>query len=209
MKLLMFAGPGCVGKTTQLEAMVLGAKGMNLKVAFHKSSTRKSYAEVGLSKESEALKDPEFNQTFQDKVYNDNLTDLLKAIDQAKLDEVDLFIADRTPFDYIAYYFTVFQQYLTINKIESKRVDGRKAMQAIYDLNTDTQIVPFLYPVSWSKDTESSDDWRSDQTGKNFIWGSVILNEIKMFEAGHAPVPVTPNKEELTEFLLKHCFPNS
>ena len=149
MKLLMFAGPGCVGKTTQLDGLVKKAQDNGKKVAFHKSSTRKSYIRAGLDKEASALGDPVFNQTFQDSVYENNINELIKAIEQAKLDDIDLFITDRSPFDYIAYYFTVFEQYLTIDKIEEKRDLVKKAMQTIYELNSDTQIVPFLYPVQW------------------------------------------------------------
>lgn len=209
MKVIMFAGPGCVGKTTQLNSIVEKAEAEGRKVAFHKSSTRKSYEAAGLKKEDEALEDPSFNQMFQDKVYDDNLADLLAAITQAKIDEVELFIADRSPFDYIGYYFTVFKDYLTIAKIEEKRNAVKKAMKEIYELNNDTQIVPFLYPVHWSSDTNSSDGWRADKTGKNFIWGSIVLNEIKMFEVGHESIPTTPSPEALTDFIYVHCFPET
>lgn len=203
----MFAGPGCVGKTTQLNGLVKRATQEGRRVAFHKSSTRKSYLEAGIEKESVALKDPVFNQNFQDKVFDDNLNDLLKALSNAREDGAELFVADRTPFDYIAYYFTVFQEYLTIDKIAEKRIAVVKAMTAIYEISSDTQIVPFVYPVTWSKDTNSSDGWRSDKTGKNFIWGSVLLNEIKRYESGHDIITNTPESEALTDFLYTHCFP--
>ena len=209
MKILMFAGPGCVGKTTQLEGLVKKATEEGKKIAFHKSSTRKTYTKANLDKEDDALKDPAFNQVFQDKVYDDNLTDLMVALKQAKVEGIELFIADRTPFDYIAYYFTVFQPYLTIDKIKEKRDAVRAAMNGIYEVSNDTQIVPFLYPVHWSEDTNSSDGWRSDKTGKNFIWGSIVLNEIKTFEADNGAIPRTPESHELTDFLFNHCFPET
>jgi hypothetical protein len=207
MKILMFAGPGCVGKTTQLELMVKKCEEEGKKVAFHKSSTRKTYAAMSIKNESEILINPVSNMKFQDRVFDDNAKDLLEALNKAIEDKVDLFIADRSPFDYIAYYFTVFQTYLTIEKINLKRKAAWQVMREIGELCPSTQIVPFIYPVSWSKDTESSDGWRADKTGKNFIWGSVVTNEIELFKSGHQEIPQVSDAATFTNYLYQYVFP--
>jgi len=207
MKVLIFAGPGCVGKTTQLELMVKKCEEEGKKVAIHKSSTRKTYAAMGLERESDILNKPLENMSFQDKVFNDNAQDLLEAINKAVEDKVDLFIADRSPFDYIAYYFTIFQQYIKIDDIENKRKAAWQVMREIIALCPSTQIVPFIYPVSWSKDTESSDGWRADKTGKNFIWGSVLISEIELFKSGHQEIPQVSDASTFTSYLFNYTFP--
>lgn len=200
MKLIMFAGPGGVGKTTQLEGLVAKAQSNGKKIAFHKSSTRKTYAKAGLLNEVQALNDPVANQIFQDKVFSDNVEDLLECIKKGIDDGADVFITDRSPFDYLSYYFTVFQPFLTIDKIKQKRDACRVAMRRIEELN-DVSVILFNYPVNWSTDTESSDNWRSDTTGKNFIWGAVLRNELEMYKSSDTSIPESSSAQEFTDAL--------
>lgn len=177
MKVLMFAGAGSVGKTSLMDACKKMAEERGLTVEMHYSSTRQSYANAGLTSESEALKDPEFNRRFQESVMKDNIANLIDKV--TKADGVDLFITDRAPYDYSSYQFTVFQQALTLALIEEKRKLCDDAMVSLTSNTVQIDVVLLPYPTIWAKDTESSDGWRSDKTGKNFIWSSVIEAELK------------------------------
>lgn len=177
MKLLMLAGAGSVGKTALMNACKEMAEARGLKVATHYSSTRDTYARHGLTNESDALKDPEFNKEFQHEVMSDNIFNLKKKMDEFW--NVDLLIADRTPYDYISYYFSVFNRDLKLETVNNKRQQCDDTMVALTQRKVDDINIIFLpYPTSWATDTESSDGWRSDTTGKNLIWSSVVEAEL-------------------------------
>jgi hypothetical protein len=203
MKLVMFAGAGSVGKTSILESLEKEATAKNIKVATHRSSTRKTYANAGLTKESDALNNEAFNKVFQEQVFKDNSDDLLQAITKAKDSGIELFIADRTPYDYISYYFIVFQTSLTINTIKEKRALADGVMVSVESLlYTEPGHVIYLielpFPAPWSEETESSDGWRADKTGKNFIWASLVANELKQtYTVPTIKVVGTPQEEAI------------
>lgn len=180
MDLLMFAGAGSVGKTTLMEACKEMAVQRKLKVDMHHSSTRQSYANAGLTAESDALKDPEFNRQFQHTVMKDNIEALHSAslIASAPLNRRDLIIADRSPYDYSGYYFSVFRDHLDLALIEDKRKQCDASLVRLLQHVNKIHIIMLPYPTVWAKDTESSDGWRADKTGKNFIWSSVIEAEL-------------------------------
>lgn len=175
MKVLMLAGPGASGKTSLLEALEVLGRERGLKVNFMKSTTRKSYAQAGKESEQAALSDPN-NPLFQDQVMYDFCNSALGAVKQQA--GVDLLVMDRSPYDYAAYYMTVFAKDLTIATIEAKRSVADNYMAQIGQWCQELVVTPLPWPQPWSKDTESSDGWRADKTGKNFLWSSVVMNEL-------------------------------
>jgi hypothetical protein len=178
MKTLMFAGAGSVGKTSLMDACKKMAEERGLKVATHYSSTRESYAKAGLTSESDALKDPEFNRNFQHQVMEDNIIQLITTSNRNYFAMTDLFITDRAPYDYSGYYFAAFKDTLDLAMIEKKREICDKAMEALANLSMGVHVIMLPYPTSWAVDTESSDGWRADKTGKNFVWSSVVEAEL-------------------------------
>jgi hypothetical protein len=179
MKLLMFAGAGSVGKTVLMDMCRAMAEARGLRVKTHYSSTRESYAKAGLTNESDALKDPVFNAQFQHQVMQDNIDALHAAMAQAHTSrEVDLFITDRAPYDYSGYYYTVFRDNLDLNMVEKKREICDDAMIQATRYVTRAEVIMLPYPTSWAVDTESSDGWRADKTGKNFVWSCVVEAEL-------------------------------
>lgn len=197
MKLLMFAGAGSVGKTVLMEMCQAMAEARGLKVKTHHSSTRKTYAKAGLTSESDALKDPAFNRQFQHTVMQDNIDQLQAAVTDAYLSKaVDLFITDRAPYDYAGYYFSTFRENLNLEIIEAKRNKCDEAMLHLSGYVTETRVVTLPYPTSWAKDTESSDGWRADKTGKNFVWSCVVEAELidaqrRLLDLSHGMIGAT------------------
>lgn len=204
MKIIMFAGAGSVGKTTQVNELVKLAESKGFKVASHFSSTRKTYARFNLNSEADALKNETFNKTFQHEVFLDNAGELLLALQLAKDNGVEYFFADRTPIDYIAYYFSVFQSSLTIDLINQKRTAAYQVMKRIEQIDNNFTISVVPFPQPWSNDTDSSDGWRADKTGKNFVWSSILSSEIHMainynFDLANA-VSMPPEEEAVSNF---------
>lgn len=175
----MFAGAGSVGKTVLMEMCQAMAEARGLKVKTHHSSTRKTYAKAGLTNESDALKDPVFNRQFQHTVMQDNINELQEAVAEAYHSRaVDLFITDRAPYDYAGYYFSTFRENLNLEIIDAKRNKCDEAMMHLTGCVTQTEVIMLPYPTTWAKDTESSDGWRADKTGKNFVWSCVVEAEL-------------------------------
>lgn len=192
MKIIMLAGAGSVGKTSALEEIERLttqsaavdevsklATARDLSVAVHKSTTRKSYASAGLVREKDALDDVAFNMRFQNEVMGDYCTSLHDAVKEASLRGVDLFVADRSPYDYAGYYLSVFQAALTLEMIQEKRARADAALMDTLIWCDELQLTFLPYPGWWSTDTESSDGWRADKTGKNFIWSAVVESELQ------------------------------
>jgi hypothetical protein len=152
----------------------------NCYYAFFKSNTRQTYAEFKLSDEGKALSDEAFNLKFQEKVFDNFKTELHTAIHKALDDKKDYFVCDRSMHDYIGYYLSVFQNTLTIEKINEKQTLLKRSLNqlisSIIEKNVHSEIHVFSmnFPANWSVETESSDGWRKDKTPKNFMWSVTI-----------------------------------
>lgn len=199
MIIIMFAGAGSVGKTTQLKLLSEHLINKNYKVDTFESNTRKTYEKYCMQKESDALSKEEFNKNFQNIVMREYTFELMKQISKAKYNNIDFFITDRSPFDYLGYYLSVFQNDLTINKIEEKRQVVYKAISSIEESNNKIIYINNKYPRHWSKDTESSDGWRADKTGKNYVWSSIVTAEIELWSdtKGKKEIAFTPEQETI------------
>lgn len=178
MKTVMFAGAGSVGKTMLLEALEKKARELGQSVLVFKSTTRKSYAKAGLQNEQAALQDPQFNLNHQHELMDHYCQELLRTAERGVETFCDLLICDRTPFDYAGYFFQVFQAQLNLQLISNKREQAHVSMRDVARCSTKTLVYNLAYPAPWSQDTESSDGWRADKTGKNFVWSALVNNEL-------------------------------
>lgn len=195
----MFAGAGSVGKTSLMNACGKLATSRGLKTREYYSSTRESYAKAGLTNESDALKDPVFNAQFQHQVMKDNIETLYIGVANEAIgkNRPDLIIADRSPYDYAGYYMSVFNKDLTLAMIEQKRQQCDDSLNELMLQVKKINVIFLPYPSYWAVDTESSDGWRADKTGKNFIWSSVVEAEIQEAKRRFARIGI---REERLEF---------
>lgn len=179
MKILMLAGAGSVGKTELMNACVRLAEVHGIRAAIHKSTTRQTYEKHGFDKEKDALAKLETNRWFQKQVMQDNIDALHESLDEASARGCQILICDRTPHDYAAYQFTVFADQMTIHEIDEKRLQADYTLQRLWadePHTVDIYMLPF--PCYWSRDTQSSDGWRHDTTGKNFLWSNTVESEV-------------------------------
>lgn len=186
LKVLMFAGAGAVGKTALLEAIEKMAAARGLKTAVHKSTTRKSYAAAGIASEQEQSQRLETGQAdeiqtlmqHQHRVMRDNSEALVSAVIAANDSGKHLLLADRSPYDYSGYFYERFQQQLNLETIEAKRREADLAVHGVLEHSEFLRIIHLPWPGHWSRDTVSSDGWRADKTGKNFLWNCVVDSEL-------------------------------
>lgn len=189
MKTILLAGAGSVGKTELLKAIKQMATQRGLKVAVHLSTTRSSYERAGLANEGEQMarieqgseQDVQDMMTHQHQVMRDNCRALDETARACAIRDYkyDLLVADRTPYDYSTYFCTVFQPHITLEMIQAKRRQADVAIEKVILSSVDgVYLLYFPFPAPWSKDTGSSDGWRADKTGKNFIWSSLVNSEL-------------------------------
>jgi hypothetical protein len=155
---------------------------------------------------------------FQDQVMEDFCQSLYHAVLDADSDGAELLITDRTPYDYASYYLNVFQAQLTLEHIYNKREQADVATIQLLNHCNSILLTPLPWPMPWSKDTVSSDGWRADKTGKNFLWSSVLTSELVEAERRNRHkeiehrrlVPFTENGtiEVRAACMMASVFPN-
>lgn len=210
MKSILLAGAGSVGKTMLLEALLRMAASRGLAVGTHRSTTRKSYAKAGLQSEGEQMQKIEAGDLdamieHQHIVMRDNGEELISASQRCYGQQCDLFVADRTPYDYATYFFSVFQPRLTLELIQQKRAEADSYVEGVLLRSAATDLVYFPFPAPWSQETVSSDGWRADKTPKNYIWSSLVAAELeeahRRFQQTHwAGTPACPEFYRLNVF---------
>lgn len=187
MKAILLAGAGSVGKTKLLEAIQDLAVQRGISSLAHRSTTRQTYAKAGIVNEGEQMRrlgeanheGVEELMLHQHQVMSDNTQALVTAAQQGYKDHVDILVADRTPYDYSTYFCNVFQTHITLKDIEAKRREADAALQEVMmRADEGVYVLYFPFPAHWSQDTVSSDGWRADKTGKNFLWSSLVNSEL-------------------------------
>lgn len=185
MKIVLLSGAGSTGKTTLCDSFEELLINQGYSVSVFKSNTRKTYDEYKLTDEAKALSNEEFNLKFQEVVFDNYYSELVKSIHNAVDEGKDYFICDRSPHDYIGYYLSVFQNTLTIDKINLKNKILSERVRSLYyttqrvSRDVEFTVVTLPFPTAWSVDTESSDGWRKDITPKNYIWSMVTSNLVR------------------------------
>lgn len=179
MPIILLSGAGSVGKTETLHALhkIVADTGNSVTVTL--SSTRDTYARLGITEERLFLtnKSVEEKMAFQRIVFLDNCDRLVKAAG----DKSRYFISDRSPYDYIGYWTTVFSDYMTLAMLTERRKAADDCIAAIMGADPsqyECHTWFFPYPAHWSKDTKSSDGWRADDTGKNLSWSAAVRDHL-------------------------------
>lgn len=176
MKLIMLAGAGATGKTTIAKALA-ETKG----AVVVESPVRKTFADFGLKAEADMGSFPRHIQVdLQHKILENYGASLTQALEDNKDNPNALIVTERSPADYVAYQFFIFGDALTLFKIESGRAKIRTIMHeiSIKFPRFEQYIFKFPFPAPFSVDTESSDGWRSDATGKNYLWACALDHEL-------------------------------
>ena len=110
---------------------------------------------------------------FQTELYKFYLGKVEAFLNDANGREVDCVIADRSPFDVIAWTVYKSQTLVTLEMIDNMYD------QAIDLINTfDIEVVFFPYPQDWSQNEGCSDSFRQDYPGKNLLINGLLHNLI-------------------------------
>lgn len=183
MKAILLAGAGAVGKTATVNALNTVCARRDLRFLATYSSTRETYARLGVTNERAALAENSVaaNKELQRQVFTDNANRLLNTADQALRTEKQVVLADRTPYDYSAYWNTIFQSSLTLAEIDDRIKLSTACLKHMLmkDDRITIDVWFFPFPQPFSKDTESSDGWRADHTGKNLAWSAHLRDQLE------------------------------
>jgi predicted ATPase len=169
------SGAGGVGKTSVVTKVMEFAPSFNKRVVTMPSPTRSVYARLGISTEKKATE-----MTLQEQF------DLQDAIHEAYYShaesfilgnqDADLIMIDRSPLDHVSYLLHNLAREMTMTQV-NERVSQAYSWMFEQSLNARTlQILCYPFPQSWhvETDNDSSDGFRFDKGGKNFLWACVL-----------------------------------
>ncbi len=175
MKRVFFTGAGGTGKTALFASVAAALERHGLKVKFFPSVSRSFFASRGLSTEAAGLERPEADRlAFQADLFDWYCQCLEQETDKAAKEGVNILIADRSPFDHIAYMV-----YNAPNLITAERLNEVIRRAAILvDTGEDCWYFTklFLLPTlcSWMTKETVSDGMRYAPPGKNLIIQGLI-----------------------------------
>jgi hypothetical protein len=171
--LVFTSGAGSTGKTSVVDALKTMAPVFGKKVVSMPSITRSVYAELGINSEGAALdmniEDQKRLQTAINTKYYSSAEQFLNANQDA-----DLVVIDRSPYDHITYYMHGLMMHTTAPEISGKRLTANAWIRNIARGCDMVNVVFFPFPEPWHTETESSDGFRRDPSGKNLVWSMLL-----------------------------------
>lgn len=173
---MFHAGVGGVGKTSVVQKIVEFAPAFGRSVAVMPSITRSVYARLGITGEKTATEmTPEMQFTLQREIqktyYESSVKFVLDNIDK------DVVMIDRSPLDHISYLLHNLAFHMSLQ--ECLDATGH-AWDWLHDLRQACSALVILYygyPEPWhiaAGERESSDGFRFDSGGKNFMWDCIL-----------------------------------
>lgn len=166
LHMLMLCGAGGTGKSSVTDMLLEMDANNNELLRRHydsvvalRSTSRKTYARLGISSETAALQsDPGLQLQLQDEIMNDHLAELHRCIDQAKSNQGRvLLVVDRSPLDHLSYWTrsATLAPHLKPDLIFEKF----KPICAELDYASPDNILwaLFPFPVIWKTDDEFRD----------------------------------------------------
>ena len=200
LNVVFLSGAGRVGKTSVAKRIEDIAKEIEYSVADRipvsivQSTTRASYAAMGIKDESEALS-PGFAfpvwEALQNRIFSDYCDNLVLSVKKSAQNKDKVLIVDRTPWDYTS-YFLQQAPLISMVDVEERLNKCQDTVESILrdfnseDYSVSASIWSFCYPVFWT--AEDTDTWRRHApAAKNYIWSlalrQMVDNEIKCLSA--------------------------
>jgi hypothetical protein len=190
LNLIFLSGAGGVGKTSVAkEILALGTE-QGLKVSLTQSTTRASYAKMGIRDEAlgRALT-VEDQVALQEQIFIDYCENLKVSVDNAIKDDKDILCIDRSPYDHNSYFFQLVPT-LDLRVIEQRMDMADEVMKYVLNrgwnndsLRIESFIWFFAYPTAWAQEKkEEEDGFRYAPAAKNYIWSLTLEQMLSKYE---------------------------
>lgn len=210
--LVFNSGAGRTGKTSVVNAIKAMAPVFGRKVVSMPSITRSVYAELGIPDEGTALDmsvDMQLRlQAAINAKYYSSAEEFLKASQDA-----DMVMIDRSPYDHISYFLHGMMMHTTVDEVKGKIEHANEWMAMMGGFCSKQYIVNFPFPEPWHTETQSSDGFRRDPSGKNLVWAMLLdklLLDASWFLRGRGITFMTFPEQGMTvdaraRYLLETC----
>jgi hypothetical protein len=177
--IIFLSGPGGVGKTTVGTKLQETLTAVGIKSEIVVSSTRSTYARMGVATETDARNLSVDKLTeLQTAIFEDYCDNIMDNIGGTVLaGDVKVLIIDRTPYDHSSYFFQQIPS-LTLDDIRGRMAVVKDFLNKVHDLVPITKhLVFFPYPRPWSTPSGSADGLRANLDAKTYIW-SLSMSEM-------------------------------
>jgi Ni2+-binding GTPase involved in maturation of urease and hydrogenase len=170
------SGAGAVGKTSVVLKALEYADAYGLKIISVPSTTRQVYAALGISTEKAATEmSTEEQFHLQEAIHNSYYENTAKFIRENQ--DVDVIMIDRSPYDHVSYQLHNMARHLTLKDVQEDLKRAHQFMLLIVQNASQTILMQYKFPDYWhTYETESSDGFRYDSGGKNFLWASALAS---------------------------------
>lgn len=186
LHILMLCGAGGTGKSSVTDMLLKMDDENNGHLREHydavvalRSTSRKTYARLGISSETAALQsDPSLQLQLQDEIMSDHLTELRNCVDQAKASQGRvLLVVDRSPLDHLSYWVrsATLAPHLSPETIFEKF----KPIEEVLDYAAPDQILwaVFPFPVIW----KTEDKFRDQNLMKTLEMQMITIGVVSTF----------------------------
>lgn len=206
--ILFLAGAGGVGKTTTGDLLLSTVQATDPAV-FVKSSTRTTYARLGIPTEAKSLElsAKDFIE-FQSEIFADYCKNVRNAVSVSAKD-TELIIIDRSPYDHLSYLFSKAPSLSLVDIVN--RLD--KADDLMLGLRKDFPdfkftVCFFPYPRKWSNSVDVNDGQRLNKDAATYTWSNALLGMLTACLEGRvddffAVSFESETKEQTVEAILK------
>jgi hypothetical protein len=182
LQVVVLSGAGGVGKTSVVKEMENLCKD-KIPFSVTKSTTRASYASMGITDETEALS-PEVSfpkwEALQNRIFQDYCANLVTCVRNAAFNNEKLLVVDRSPWDHTSYFLQQAPQ-LDLRTIEQRLIACQDVFETVltdFGDRVNVTVWSFSYPTSWALDDK--DEWRRHApAAKNYIWSLSLRQMIE------------------------------
>lgn len=175
---MFHAGVGGVGKTSVVSKVLEMAPVFGRRVTSMPSITRSVYAKLGITGEKVATEmTPEAQFRLQYAIQDAYYNGVEEFIAKSTEDGVDLVLIDRSPMDHVSYLLHNMAFHMTLADVNDNLDHAWGWLAKLAEECSVMSILYYGYPEPWhfaKPEEESSDGFRFDAGGKNYMWNCIL-----------------------------------
>lgn len=183
LSVVILSGAGGVGKTSVVKEIEALCKD-KISYSVTQSTTRASYAAMGIKDEVEALS-PETSfpkwEALQNRIFQDYCNNLVTCVRNAVFNNERLLVVDRSPWDHTSYFLQQAPQ-LDLRAIEQRLIACQDTLETIltdFGDRVNVTVWSFSYPTAWALDDK--DAWRRRApAAKNYVWSLALRQMVEV-----------------------------
>jgi hypothetical protein len=214
MRRVFFTGAGGVGKTSVLVNLEKKLTDSGIRFVTFLSVSREFFKKMGLTTEQAGLERRESDRkAFQKELFQFYTQKLADAQEEAKASGVQVFMADRSPHDHLAYLVYNSPNLLTMDELQELRLKACRLFDSRHlDGGSVCACSVFHFPcvTPWIGESSTKDGMRHAPPGKNFMIDALIESfsaDIDGYSHSRERIVADSTVEERADFILYSLLP--